>query len=44
MHPILDVLKDFFNHFLSLVEGRLHLRSLAGRVFFFYGKLGNRVS
>lgn len=42
MDPILDVLEDFFHGSLSLVDGGLHHRSLAGRVF--YGRLGDRVS
>ena len=42
MDSILDVLKDFFHCPLSLVDGGLHQRSLAGR--FFYGRLGDRVS
>ena len=42
MDPILDILKDFFHHSLSLMEGNFHHRSLAGRVF--YWKLGIRIS
>ena len=40
--PILDVLKDFFHHSMSLVKRDFHHRSLAGRVV--YGKLGMWVS
>ena len=40
--PILDGLKDFFHRSLSLMDGDLHQRSLAGRVF--YRRLGDRVS
>ena len=42
MAPILDALKDFFHHFLGLVDGDLQHGSLAGGVF--YGRLGDRVS
>lgn len=40
--PILDILKDFFHHSMSLVKGYFHHRSLAGKVV--YGKLGIRVN
>ena len=42
MDPILDFLKDFFHRSLSLMDGDVHHRSLAGGVC--YGKLGDRVS
>ena len=42
MDPIRDVLKDLFHRSVSLVDGDLHHRSLAGAVF--YGRLGDRVS
>ena len=39
MDPVLDTSEDFFHHSLSLVDGDLHHRSLAGRGF--CGKLGD---